>query len=225
LSGGAAVRGTVVHKIAEFYHRSKIEGSTIDGDDLVEAFDWAWEGAIVNAAFDKDEDLDTLRAQTLTLSAKYIEDVAPKIQAVAVETPVSGEIGGVKVRGIIDLIDVNGRIVDLKTAGRKPSGVSGDYAFQLATYAQLGGDRVSGIAQLDTLVATKKPQLVSFDYAVSDADRHMTEAIYPRVQQAMKAGNILPHRNSNLCSYRWCSFARECEEEFGGHVKGGGDLE
>jgi hypothetical protein len=38
------------------------------------------------------------------------------------------------------------------------------------------------------LVATKTPQLVTMAYRVSDADRAYARAIYPRVQDAMRAG-------------------------------------
>jgi hypothetical protein len=219
--GASLVRGRVTHNIAEFYFRSKMEGSAIDGDDLAGAFDWAWESAIVDASFQPDDDLDALKKQTLALSAKYIDEAAREIEPAAVESPVSGEIGGVKVRGIIDLIDVNGRIIDLKTASRKPSGVASDYAFQVATYAQLAAPYVSGEVRVDTLVATKTPQLVTMGYRVSDADRRLTETIYPRVQAAMKAGRILPNRGSNLCSRKHCNFVDACIAEFGGRVKGG----
>jgi hypothetical protein len=49
---------------------------------------------------------------------------------------------------------------------------------------------VTGAAQLVTLVATKTPQLVTMAYRVSDADRAYARAIYPRVQDAMRAGVV-----------------------------------
>jgi hypothetical protein len=218
--GASLVRGRVTHKIAEFFFRSRLEGSAIDGDDLADVFDWSWEEAIVDASFAPDDDIDVLKMQTVALSAKYLDEVAREIQPAAVETPVSGQIGGVTVRGIIDLIDVHGRIIDLKTAARKPSGVACDYAFQVATYAQLAPN-VTGEVRLDTLVATKAPQLVTFGYTVSDADRRLTETIYPRVQAAMKAGYVTPSRSSNLCSRKHCNFWQACEAEWGGRVRGG----
>ena len=54
----------------------------------------------------------------------------------------------------VDVLDEEGRVVDVKTAARKPSGISPDYAFQLATYRQLSPG-ASGEARLDTLVKTK----------------------------------------------------------------------
>jgi hypothetical protein len=59
-------------------------------------------------------------------------------------------------RGYIDLVDVDGRIIDLKTSGKKPIGIDPGYAFQLATYQQLLPGS-NGKTRLDTLVATKAP--------------------------------------------------------------------
>lgn len=153
------------------------------------------------------------------LTRKYLDEVAPEIEAAALELPVQGVIGGVPVRGFVDLLDTSGRVIDLKTAARKPTGVGADYAFQVATYARLCPG-ASGKARIDTLVATKSPQVVTQEYTVSPADLKMTVKLYPLVREAMREGIYLPNRSSNLCSFKQCSFAAECEGEFGGRVKG-----
>jgi hypothetical protein len=43
-----------------------------------------------------------------TMVAKYINEAAPSIQPAAVESRVSGLIGGVKVSGYVDLLDPEG---------------------------------------------------------------------------------------------------------------------
>src|SRR5262245_45907049 len=121
---------------------------------MSEAYDQIWEQESADAAFGVSEDVEALKASGEQLAQKYLDEAAPSIRPAAVEVPVSGEIGGVPVRGFIDLVDQEGRIIDLKTASRKPSGVEPDYAFQLATYAQLLPD-ASGTVRLDTIVATK----------------------------------------------------------------------
>jgi hypothetical protein len=45
-----------------------------------------------------------------------------------------GEIAGVSVRGWVDLLDLSGRIIDIKTSARKPA-IEPEYRFQIATYA------------------------------------------------------------------------------------------
>jgi hypothetical protein len=60
-------------------------------------------------------------------------------------------------------------------------------------------------------------------YRVSEADRQQARAIYPRAQDAMRAGAVLPNRGSNLCSRKHCNFWEACEAEYGGRVKGAGE--
>jgi RecB family exonuclease len=62
------------------------------------------------------------------LLGRYLEEVAPEIRPAASERQVLGETGGVKVRGYIDIVDVDSTIVDVKTAAKSPSGVASHYA-------------------------------------------------------------------------------------------------
>jgi RecB family exonuclease len=217
---GSLVRGRVVHQMAEAFFRAKLDGGSPDPDDLQASFEEAWDTAAAQAAFGADEDVDLLKRQAAMLTRKYLDEVAPEIEPAALEFPVQGVIGGVAVRGFVDLLDITGRVIDLKTAARKPTGVSADYAFQVATYARLCPG-ASGKARVDTLVATKSPQVVTQEYTVSPADLKMTEKIYPLVREAMRDGIYLPNRSSTFCSHKACSYAAFCEVEFGGQVKGG----
>jgi RecB family exonuclease len=228
--GSSLVRGIVVHRMVEIFLRAKFSGAAPEPDDLAGLFDQVWEETASDGSFQPDEDLDRLKAQTAALARMYLDDVAPEIEPAvvhgeaAIELRVAGEIAGVKVRGIVDLLDATGRICDLKTAARKPSSIAPDYALQIATYAEIA-PQVTGEAQLVTLVATKTPQLVTMAYRVSDADRAYARAIYPRVQDAMRAGCVTPNRGSNLCSHKHCNFWAACEAEYGGRVKGAGEAD
>ena len=62
-------------------------------------------------------------------------DAAPSIQPKAVDLPVEGVIAGVRVQGIVDLLDMEGRIIDFKTAARRPAGITPEYHLQLTTYS------------------------------------------------------------------------------------------
>jgi hypothetical protein len=146
-----------------------------------------------------------------------MDEAAPWIQPAAVEIEVSGEIGGVSVLGIVDLLDEEGRVVDVKTAARRPSAISPDYAFQLATYSQITPG-ASGEARLDTLVKTKTVQLVQQAYTVGSRDLQATKVLYPLVQVGIANGLYFPNRQSLTCSRRNCCFWRHCEREFGGAV-------
>lgn len=223
--GAPFVRGRVVHRVAEVYFRAKLHGAEPDADDLETPFEEAWDAACSEASFAADEDVDALKSQTAHLSRMYIDQVASEVEPAifdghpAIEIPVQGTIAGVPVRGIIDLIDASWRIVDLKSAARTPSGVSTDYAMQVATYRMIA-PRASGLVRLDTLVATKTPKIVRQDYQVSHADVRHCQAVYPMVREAMRSGVYLPNRGSNLCSRKHCNFVETCEAQWGGRVKG-----
>jgi len=216
--GGSLVRGLAVHKAAEVWFRLVLEGAAPDIEDMREPYDDAWEALSTEASFAADDDIDELKRSGAVLLRKYLEEVAPEIRPAAVERQVMGEIAGVKVRGYVDLVDVDGNIIDVKTAAKKPSGIDPGYAFQLATYRQILPG-ASGKARLDTLVATKTPQLVRIEYQVTAADLLLTTNLYPRVREGIREGLYFPNRNSHLCSRKYCNFADACCSEFGGCVE------
>lgn len=151
------------------------------------------------------------------LVTKYMDEAAPMIDPAAVEMRVTGEIGGTRVQGWIDLLDAQGQIIDIKTAARKPSGIEPDHRFQLATYAQLTPG-ASGEVRLDTLVKTKTPGLVTQSFTIGLQDVVVTERLYGLAQQAMRSELYMPNRLSITCSRRNCSYWRHCEREMGGEV-------
>lgn len=152
------------------------------------------------------------------LVGMYMRDAAPRIQPKAVELEVTGTIAGVNVRGRVDLVDWTGRIIDFKTAGRKPSQLDSAQAFQLATYARLTPG-ASGEVRVDSIVKTKVPQLVQIGHTIDGQDYLAVERMYPLAQAAMREGFYYPNRNSYLCSRRNCPFWTACQDEFGGRVE------
>ncbi len=176
---------------------------------------WAMEREQVD--FRDDEDPHELECCGEALVAKYMDQVAPRIEPAAVETRVEGEIAGVRLQGWVDLLDVHGCIIDIKTSARKPSGIDPEHRFQIATYAQLTPG-ASGEARLDTLVKTKTPNLVTQRFSVSAQDLLAVQRLYPLAQQAMRSENFMPNRLSLSCSRRNCSYWRRCERELGGEV-------
>jgi hypothetical protein len=119
--------------------------------------------------FRDEEDPAELAACGEILLAKYLDEVAPLIEPAAVELRVEGEIAGVSVQGWVDLLDLSGRIIDIKTSARKPGYLEPEYRFQVATYAQLTPG-ANGEARVDTLAKTKTPSLVTQSFTITDQD-------------------------------------------------------
>ncbi|MFN0168424.1 MAG: RecB family exonuclease [Bryobacteraceae bacterium] len=217
--GADRVLGLAVHDVIAENFRQKIETKqdlTVAG--VTALFRQAWAVRAEEARWQAGDDLDDLGRLGETMVRLYVDKAAPRIELAAVEVPVSGAIAGVAVRGRIDLLDVDGRVIDLKTAKRAPNGVNSDYRAQIATYAQLC-PAASGAARLDTLVKTKTLKLVEQSFAIGDSDRKQTTVLYPLAQEGMRSGLYLPNRNSFLCSQRHCPYWERCQDEYGGEVK------
>jgi len=210
--------GSAVHQALEANFRDKLDtGEDLPTEGIVAVFRDAWLEQVSENAFREDESPRDLCRKGEEMVRKYMDEAAGEIHPAAVEMEVQGEIEGVRVRGFVDLVDQEGRIIDVKTAARKPTGISPSYAFQLATYRQLTPG-ASGEARLDTLVKTKNVQLVQTSYTVSDQDLRLTDSLYPAVQEGIRNGLYLPNRQSFGCSQRHCGFWKACEAEFGGSV-------
>jgi hypothetical protein len=147
-----------------------------------------------------------------------MEEIAPFVQPAASELFVAGEIGGVRVQGIIDVVDEDHRILDLKTRTRRPPGISFSDVFQVATYRQLL-PTTDGCVHIDSLIKTKAVQVVRQTLELTPEDLQITVVLYPLVREAMQKNAFLPNRVSLSCSRRHCAFWRQCEREFGGHVR------
>ena len=83
---------------------------------VVALFREAWVNEREQTEFRDEENPQELAATGEALVARYMDHLAPTIDPAVVELKVNGEIGGVKVRGWIDLLDVEGRVIDIKTA-------------------------------------------------------------------------------------------------------------
>jgi len=211
--------GLAIHRALEVNFREKLHThDDLDTAGVIMLFRDAWMEQAGQTHFTDDESQQDLRRLGERLVAKYMDEVAPQVEPAAVELEVAGEISGVAVRGRVDILDIDGQLIDIKTASRRPSWVSPDYAFQLATYRQITPG-ASGVVRIDSLVKTATPQLVQQRYTVGEADLRATQVLFPMVQEAMGSGMYCPNRQSLLCSQRHCPFWEHCQREFGGSVR------
>ena len=215
---GALALGKAFHGTLARNFRQKLStGRDMETQELREVFAEEWSLAIADAALRDDEDADELAATGQILVAAYLTEAAGPLQPQAIEQTVQGEIAGVKVRGIVDLLDTDGRVLDFKTASKRPNGISAEHSLQLTTYAMITPG-TSGLCRLDTVTKTKTVQVVQQSYQVSAEDRRFAERLYPMAQESIQDGIYPPHRSSPMCSRRYCGYWRECERDFGGRV-------
>lgn len=213
----ARALGTCVHSAIEAHMVAKFDGHPLTPAETIAEYVSAWQAMFPLIEWSEEDKPGELAELGALLVAVWLRDAAPGIEPAAIERPVHGEIGGVSVRGFIDLLDTEGRVIDTKTASKKPHGVQADYRLQVTTYAMLE-PKASGAARLVTLTKTKTVACVEQSFEVTGADRRYAESIYPLVQDGVRSGIYPPRRNSFLCSRKYCGYWRQCEREFGGEV-------
>lgn len=219
-SSPALALGTAVDTaIKATWHHKLDTGIDLPVTDLIEIFAATWLQESAEVQFTPKQNKDEMARQGAQMIGVYMERAEPSIHPRDVDLEVSGRIAGVPVRGFVDLIDIEGRVIELKTAARTPSSISPNHAFQLATYAQLAPD-VSGQMRVDTLVKLKTPKLVQIEHEITLPDYHYLRSSYPLCQEQMRGGLYSPNRNSFLCSTTNCPYTRECLAEYGGRVAG-----
>jgi RecB family exonuclease len=219
VGGGALALGRAVHKVVKIAMQfKKLSKRDLPLMEAQKSFHLAFGGELELAELREDENAAELEATGEALVNIWMTQVAPTVQPKLIEHEVWGEIGGVSVRGFVDLVDQHGTIIDLKTTGRTPSEVDPDQVFQVATYRRLLPE-ASGRGRIDALVKNKTPKLVQLQFEVEDSDLQFVDRMYPLAQDVIRAGLYMPNRSCRVCSRKYCSFWRACEAEFGGTVK------
>lgn len=189
----------------------------MDVAEVRDTFRQAWASNSAEAELRDDKEAGELAATGEALVTAYVGEAARSIEPRAVELPVEGEVSGVKARGIVDVVDTDGRVLDFKTASKRPNGITADYGLQLTTYAMITPG-TSGKCRLDTVTKTKTVQVIQQTYEVGAEERRSAETLYPMVQESIRDGIYPPHRSSPLYSCRHYGCWGGCEREFGGQV-------
>jgi putative RecB family exonuclease len=221
----AATRGTLVHSVLEnLFELPAAERTLTAARDMLPS---AWqrlraeEPAVdeLFAADDSGAELGTWLQSAADLVSNYfqLEDPA-RLEPASREQRVEVVIDGVRLRGVIDRLDVSAagdlRVVDYKTGASPREAFEGKALFQMKFYAlvlwrtrgvvprQL---RLIYLADTDTLTyAPDAEELVRFERTLM--------AIWAAIQRAMQTGDFRPNP-SRLCA--WCDFTALCPA-FGG---------
>jgi RecB family exonuclease len=214
----ALALGKALHSGVGFWMMAKRDGTDLEPAAAGEAYSDAWDEEIAQTELRDDEDPGELHDQGRELTELYIRDYGPGINPAEVELPVCGKIAGVTVQGFVDLVEVDGRVIDFKTRSKSPAGIPADHRLQLTTYDLLC-PQSRGQARIEYLIKTKKPKIVTHSTEIGADDVAYAEVIYPMVQDSIRDGVYYPRRSDRFpCTRRYCSFWRACEQEFSGRV-------
>jgi len=212
---GSLALGKALHHAAAIYLNCRSQGDMPTAAEIGESFGATLKDELRAAELRPDEDPAALLTDGLAMLAMWCGQIAPAIEPSAVELQVDGQIGHQHVRGIVDVIDTHGVVIDLKTSTKKPGAISASYTLQLTTYGMLAGKRE---CKLITLARTRTPSWCQHSFTLTPNHTQYAATLYDMAAEAMASGLYLPNRGSNLCSRKYCAFWRECQAEYGGCV-------
>jgi putative RecB family exonuclease len=218
----AAVKGTLVHRALEALLWEHAPGDrTVDvaTAEILRAWRAMRDDSEVQRLDLSDDESEKLVGDAVVLAHRYFELEDPdRVHAVGVELGLEADVDGLRLRGVIDRLDLNDDgdlvVIDYKT-GRAPSeGFERAKMAGVQVYALLC-ERVLGRAPVEvrllhlrepvTIVATPSDQSIR-------GQRRRAVAVWRAIERACDLGDFRP-RPSRLCSY--CSFQALCPA-FGG---------
>jgi hypothetical protein len=215
-SSAAATVGKAVHKSIEANLRAKMMGLPLVEEaaadvarDAVTA-GWAEVGDTEEATQDESRD------KAARLSRLHHKLVAPHVEALALEERVEVQPPG-RDYSLVLIADIRekGLIRDTKTTGKSPpkdAATRGGNADQMTAYSlAFGVERI----QLDYLVDTKTPAVVSLPGERTTADHGRLLRKYDLMHKQIQAGVFLPAPGDSwACSQKYCGWWNSCQ--FGG---------
>lgn len=223
--GVALIRGSAVHKGAEFNFKQKVEShqdlkvsdvvdyAVANFDDRVRT-----EGVFVTPGDEKPEQelIGKAKDETVKLTELLMTDVAPRTQPKAVEERQKIEVPASThdLLGIIDLIDENDFIVDHKTSAKTKTqdevNKDSQFTFYALTYRAKFGKDPAGV-RIENLVLKKKPEVVSLVTSRDENDYQVLVNRINSVVDAINKGVYTPaSEGSWFCSPRFCGYWFSC---------------
>ena len=216
--------GTSVHAAVEWFHKERLAGRAVEMAEVLKVFDADWYAQNVEPlVYSERESKDSLAEKGRAMLQLYVESVNGTMP-VAVEQPFeldladpeTGELLDVRIRGIIDLVEADQTLVDLKTASRTLEQGGLERHLQLSTYALAFLLQHGAIPKLrlDMLLKTAKPRLERHLTTRSVEDLRWTARLIQEVALAIQTEHFFPNPSWRCteCEYfahcqRWRGYA------------------
>jgi putative RecB family exonuclease len=200
----ALVFGTSVHAAVEWFHRARMAGASPAPEEVLRIFEGDWYAQNTDPlVFLREETAAQLMEKGRAMLRLYLQEQEGARAPVAVEQPFeieiadpeSGEVLEVRFRGFIDLIEADGTLVDLKTAGRALEAGGLERHLQLSCYALavlLQSGRIPPL-RLDMLFKTARPRFERLSTSRTTAELSWTARLISEVAQAIETEHFFPN--------------------------------
>jgi len=215
LPNSAMTMGRCIHSTIERYYKEQLRGKhDMTVEEVEERFASLWAVESKETDFKKDEMPDKLKDEGIKLMGKYLLDIAPTVKPKEIEKKFELTFENVSytLKGIIDLIEEDGTIVDHKCSKRSPVQSEVDRDIQLSAYTlaygSLYGKQPNGL-RYDYLVRNKTPKTVQCVTARSQKALNRFLKLIGYVSQSIEQGIFYPNE-SMLCST--CGYKDLCRK-------------
>jgi hypothetical protein len=224
--GIAQMKGSALHRGAEFNMRQKIESHVdLPAGDITEmavtTFEAATHGEYLllpeERAMGADTTIARAKDSVAAMTEVHARQQAPEYQPVLVEEKVRIALPGPRdLLGIIDLADEQDRVIDFKTASKSKSQSEADTSVQLTVYAAAftaRRGRKPRSLRLDTVVHTAAGKLSrqALDTERDEADIAALANRVDAVSAAIEAAVFPPAPpGAWYCSKKFCGFYATC---------------
>jgi putative RecB family exonuclease len=218
--------GTSIHAALEWFHRERLEGRAPPAADVLSVFDADWYAQTVEPlVYSGNDSKETLAEKGHAMLHLYMEQALSLSRPSAVEErfateladPETGEDLAVSLHGVIDLIEEDGTIVEIKTAGRTLERGGLDHHLQLSTYA-LAVFLLRGAIprlRLDLLLKTKAPRLERHETSRTLSDLSWAARLIEDVRWAIDTNRFYPNPSWRCAE---CEYFAHCQAWRGNHT-------
>ncbi len=229
----AAVKGVSVHKSAEHDFRQKIQSrQDLQKEEILEVASATFDEKIKHEGvmlqpeeeargktivMGEAKDSTVRMAELFIVGGKTTPAIAPKYQPVEVELKqkIVLENSSHDLLGIVDMIDENKKIIDLKTTSRTMNQDTVDRMDQLTFYSLLyrakNGVDPTGIV-IENMVDLKQPKVETIETSRSMEDYNPMINRINAIVDAINKGVFPPTDPTNwVCSRKFCGFFPSCD--------------
>jgi len=211
--------GSSVHAAVEWFQKQRQFGKIPDATEVLKIFDADWYAQNLEPlVFSERESKDGLLQKGREMLQLYVTEQADTPVPEAVEQPFevdlhdpeTGEVLDVRFRGFIDLIEQDGTVVDLKTAGRSLESGGLERHLQLSAYA-LAGLILTGTIpklRLDMLFKTVRPRFERLQTSRTVSELAWVAQLIREVALAIQTEHFFPNPSWRCCE---CEYFAHCQ--------------
>jgi len=222
------VFGSTVHRALEWLNKARKAGGQPLLEDLLRVFeaDWHAQGLDEEIRFPEDTSADQLLVKGKELLSAYYHAPAQPVQEaefsfqVPLVNPATGEVLGVPLRGVMDLIEVDDVLVEFKTSQKRWAQSDLPDNVQLTAYSyayELLFGRAPKQLRLVNLIRTKHPTIEMLTTGREQRDYERLFHLGKEVHRGIQASVFIPNRGCWLC--KDCEYERDCQEWTGNEVQ------